>query len=82
MEKSSRTILTTAPFTAWAMREVDSNEASLITLIEPLAVPVWTFLAWRHHATYEFPKWWTLLGASLIAIGFIWRYGIAKRRNV
>ncbi len=66
---------------AWAMREVDSNEASLITLIEPLTVPVWTFLAWRHHPTYEFPKWWTLLGASFIAVGFVWRYGIAKRNR-
>lgn len=64
---------------AWALREVESNEAALITLIEPIAVPVWTFLAWRHHPEYEFPRWWTLVGASLIAMGFIWRYGIAAR---
>lgn len=61
---------------AWAMRKVESNEAALITLIEPIAVPVWTFLAWRHHAEYEFPKWWTILGASFISLGFVWRYGI------
>lgn len=65
---------------AWAVREVESNEASLITLIEPIAVPVWTFLAWRHHSTYEFPRWWTLVGASLIAGGFLWRYGLAAYR--
>lgn len=64
---------------AWAMRQLESNEAALITLVEPLAVPVWTFLAWRHHPEYEFPRWWTLLGASLIAAGFVWRYGIAAR---
>lgn len=64
---------------AWAVREMESNEASLITLLEPLAVPVWTFLAWRHHPGYQFPRWWTLLGASLIAAGFVWRYGIARR---
>lgn len=64
---------------AWAVREVDTNEASLITLLEPLAVPVWTFLAWRHHAGYQFPRWWTFLGASLIAVGFVWRYGLARR---
>ena len=64
---------------AWAVREVESNEASLITLLEPLAVPVWTFLAWRHHPGYEFPRASTLLGASLIAAGFVWRYGIVRR---
>ncbi len=64
---------------AWAVREVESNEASLITLLEPIAVPVWTFLAWRNHPGYELPKWWTLTGASLIAIGFVWRYGIVRR---
>jgi drug/metabolite transporter (DMT)-like permease len=64
---------------AWALRQVESNEAALITLIEPIAVPIWTFLAWRHHPEYEFPRWWTLVGASLIAMGFIWRYRIATR---
>ncbi len=63
---------------AWALRQVDSNEASLITLLEPLAVPMWTFLAWRDHPSYEFPRWWTIAGAALIATGFVWRYGIAR----
>ncbi len=64
---------------AWAVREVESNEASLITLLEPLAVPLWTFLAWRNHSTYQFPRWWTLVGAALIAAGFVWRYGLVRR---
>jgi drug/metabolite transporter (DMT)-like permease len=64
---------------AWAVREVESNEACLITLLEPLAVPLWTFLAWRNHVTYQAPRWWTLLGAALIAAGFIWRYGLTRR---
>ncbi len=64
---------------AWAVRELNSNEASLITLIEPLTVPVWTFLAWRHLASYQFPQWWVLVGAGLIATGFIWRYIVAER---
>lgn len=63
---------------AWAVRKVQSNEASLITLLEPMAVPVWTFLAWRHHPTYRLPEWWTLLGGLFIAAGFIWRYAIAR----
>lgn len=66
---------------AWAVREVESNEAGLITLLEPLSVPVWTFLAWRHLATYEPPKWWTVTGGAFIAAGFIWRYGPAAYRG-
>ena len=66
---------------AWAVREVESNEASLITLLEPVAVPVWTFLAWRNYATYQFPQWWTLVGAGFIAAGFIWRYGLVRRKS-
>jgi drug/metabolite transporter (DMT)-like permease len=64
---------------AWAVREIESNEASLITLLEPLAVPVWTFLAWRNQAGYQFPRWWTLTGAALIAAGFVWRYGLVRQ---
>ena len=67
---------------AWAVREVESNEASLITLLEPLAVPVWTFLAWRNYENYQFPHWWTLVGAGFIAAGFIWRYGLVRRARV
>ena len=66
---------------AWAVREVESNEACLITLLEPLAVPLWTFLAWRHLATYEPPRWWTLAGAALIAAGFVWRYGLVRAKT-
>jgi DME family drug/metabolite transporter len=60
---------------AWAVRRVPSNEASLIALIEPLAVPIWTFLAWRHLESYRPPDWWTVAGATFIAAGFVWRYG-------
>lgn len=66
---------------AWAVREVESNEASLLTLVEPLAVPIWTFLAWQHLASYQFPRASTLLGASLIALGFVWRYGLARQES-
>ena len=64
---------------AYAVREIQSNEASLLTLIEPMAVPVWTFMVWRHHEAYRFPDWWTLLGAAFIASGFVWRYAISRR---
>lgn len=60
---------------AWAVRDVPSNEASLIALIEPIGVPLWTFLAWRHLVSYRPPDWWTFVGAALIATGLVWRYG-------
>ena len=66
---------------AWAVRNVPSNEASLIALIEPLAVPIWTYLAWSQLASYRPPQWWTLLGASFIAAGLAWRYGWPQPRH-
>ena len=41
---------------AWAVREVESNEASLLTLLEPVAVPIWTFIAWRSYPSYQLPS--------------------------
>ena len=59
---------------ARGLQGVTSQEASLITLLEPVLVPVWAFLAWR-----EQPAWWTLAGAGLILAGLIARYA---RRNL
>ncbi len=56
------------------LRTVPSHEASCITLLEPLLVPVWVFVFWRHTAGYELPRWWTLVGASLILTGLVVRY--------
>lgn len=55
---------------ARGLRSVTSQEASLITLLEPVLVPVWAFLAWG-----ERPDSWTLAGAGLILAGLIVRYG-------
>lgn len=66
---------------AYAVRTLSSNEAALITLLEPLCVPIWTFLAWRHLETYRPPDWWTLLGGLFIAGGLWWRYGRPDRRG-
>lgn len=66
---------------AYAIRDLSSNEAALITLLEPLCVPLWTFLAWHHLASYRPPDWWTAVGALLITVGFLWRYGLNRRRG-
>ncbi len=61
-----------------ALRTIPGHEAAAITLIEPILVPVWTFLAWG-----EQPAWWTIVGATLILAGLGARYlpGLITRRS-
>jgi drug/metabolite transporter (DMT)-like permease len=59
---------------ARGLHGVSSQEASLITLLEPVLVPVWAYLAWQ-----EEPAWWTLAGGGLILAGLIARY--ARRES-
>jgi drug/metabolite transporter (DMT)-like permease len=59
---------------ARGLRSVTSQEASLITLLEPVLVPVWAFLAWS-----ERPAWWTLAGGGLILAGLLFRYSRESR---
>lgn len=59
---------------AYGIRKVSSHEASGLVLLEPILVPVWVFLAWRHAADYEYPAISTLIGAGLILSGLILRY--------
>jgi len=59
---------------ARGLKTVTSHEASGISLLEPLLVPVWVFIAWRHTATYTPPQWWTLVGGASILTGLILRY--------
>jgi drug/metabolite transporter, DME family len=61
---------------ARGLRCIVGHEAAGIVLLEPILVPVWVYLAWRHAPTYEFPQWWTLVGGALILIGLTARYGI------
>ena len=59
---------------ARALKHVPSHEASMIVLLEPILVPLWVFLAWRYHVSYEAPAWWTLAGGALILTGLVLRY--------
>jgi drug/metabolite transporter (DMT)-like permease len=56
------------------VRSVTGHEASFIALLEPILVPAWVWLVWRHTANYESPAWWTLLGGALILLGLITKY--------
>ena len=43
-------------------------------LIEPVLVPIWVYVAWSHHPSYEAPQWWTWAGGGLILLGLLSRY--------
>jgi drug/metabolite transporter (DMT)-like permease len=59
---------------ALALKSVSSHEASGLTLLEPLLVPVWVFLAWRNAPDYQFPATTTVIGGGLILAGLAIRY--------
>jgi drug/metabolite transporter (DMT)-like permease len=49
---------------AAAVKRMESAEASLLTLIEPIAVPIWTAVCWGHLATYRPPPWSVRLSSA------------------
>ena len=69
---------------ARGLRRTSSPEASVLTLIEPILVPMWVFIAWRGHPGYQSPAWWTWVGGGLILAGLLRRYlpmMLARRRR-
>jgi len=56
------------------IRAITSNEASAITLLEPVLVPVWVWVAWSGHADYKPVHWSTFVGAALILTGVFVRF--------
>ncbi len=58
---------------ARGLQAIPGHEAAAIALLEPLLVPVWVFLAWRHHPTYQPPAAWTLVGGACILLGLAYR---------
>lgn len=59
---------------ARGVKHIGGHEASGIGLIEPVLVPIWVYMAWRHAEDYEAPQWWTLIGGSMILVGLALRY--------
>lgn len=59
---------------ARALKSISSHEASALTLLEPVLVPVWVWLAWRNSESYEAPAVTTVVGGVLILIGLLIRY--------
>jgi drug/metabolite transporter (DMT)-like permease len=68
---------------ARGLRTTGAAEASLLTLIEPLLLPIWVFIAWHDHPSYAPPPVWTWIGGGLILIGLASRYapGLVVNRS-
>src|SRR5690606_11616776 len=64
------------PYTLFTrgLKTIPGHEAAGIGLIEPLLVPLWVYVAWRHSPLYEAPQWWTYVGGGLIFLGLLLRY--------
>lgn len=55
------------------LRTISSQEAAAIALVEPVLMPLWVLLL-----GIETPRWWTVMGASLILVGLVLRYGVIE----
>jgi DME family drug/metabolite transporter len=60
---------------ARGLRTTPGHIASLITLLEPLLLPIWIHLAWSSSPNYAPPPWWTWVGGGLILAGLVLRFG-------
>jgi len=63
---------------ARGLKTTPSHLASLITLLEPVLLPVWVHLTRLGDPTYEPPHWWTWVGAGFILFGLTIRYAWPK----
>jgi drug/metabolite transporter (DMT)-like permease len=68
-----------APYVLFArgLRSVPPQEAGIITLLEPLLMPVWAYLIAPDRDT---PTGWTLVGGALLLAALVWRY-LPERRG-
>jgi drug/metabolite transporter (DMT)-like permease len=59
---------------ARGLKSTPSHIASLITLLEPVLLPFWVYLARRGEPDYEPAPWWTWVGGMMILAGLLLRY--------
>lgn len=60
------------------LRTISSQEAAIITLIEPLLNPLWAYLITPEKDT---PNVWMFAGGGLILLGLVWRYVPGRAKN-
>ena len=65
---------------ARGLRTTPGHIASLITLLEPLLLPVWIHLARSGSPDYAPPPWWTWVGGGLILAGLAVRFGLPEKK--
>lgn len=58
----------------WGLKSISSHEGAGLSLLEPILLPAWVYLAWGS----EFPAWWTLAGGGLILTGLAVRYLVSR----
>lgn len=66
---------------AIALRKISSQEASGLSMFEPVLVPVWVYLAWGSQPDYEPPHTGTLIGGCLILCGLVVQLSLHARRS-
>jgi drug/metabolite transporter (DMT)-like permease len=66
---------------ARGVRHIPGHQASFIVLLEPILVPFWVWLAWRHDPSYAAPSWWTFVGGLMILLGLATRFGLGVRES-
>jgi drug/metabolite transporter (DMT)-like permease len=59
---------------AKGLKTTPSHLASLITLLEPVLLPVWIYLVRGGQPDYEPATWWTWVGGGMILTGLFLRY--------
>ena len=59
---------------ARGLQRIPGHIASLLTLLEPILLPVWIYVAWSNSPDYEPPRWWTIVGGGLILSGLCIRF--------
>jgi drug/metabolite transporter (DMT)-like permease len=62
-----------APYWCFAqgLKTVPGPLAAMLTLLEPILLPIWVFVAWGRNTDYQPPSWWTLIGGLLIMLGLL-----------
>ena len=59
---------------ARSVKHIPGHEATGIVILEPILVPVWVYIAWRHLESYESPSVSTIVGAIFILMGLVIRF--------
>ena len=60
-------------FFAISLRHISGHQASGITLLEPVLVPIWVYVAWQLR-----PEPWALVGGGLILFGLLLQFFLSN----